>query len=79
MTTADTLRRWLGTLSDLRECGANPVALGALMILGEAAQDIANTASLPLVSLVTEPNVIFTPDECPLCKDGRALVPHPGS
>ena len=30
-------------------------------------------------ALVTEPNAIFSPDACPMCRRGVPLTPHPGS
>lgn len=67
-----------GTLADLRDCKAEPVALATLLVLGEDAGRLAGAASLPLVTLTTQANDLYTPAECPMCRDGTALVPHPG-
>lgn len=56
-----------GTLTALEACGAIPVALGALLILGEAAANLAATKRLPLESLAHLPNTLWEPSACPLC------------
>jgi len=61
------------TLADLDACGAVPVALGALLVLGSAAATFAAGRSLPLVSLATMPNALWAPEECPLCAQGAAF------
>ena len=68
----------LGTLTDLRKCSAVPIALGSLLVLGEAGT-IADAAALPLEALVTQPNTLYVPEDCPLCRDGTPLIPHSGS
>jgi len=61
------------TLADLRECGARPVALGALLVLGEAADGLAAAEGLALVSVARLPNALWEPAHCPLCAAGVAL------
>ena len=69
----------LGTLTDLRKCSAVPVALGTLLLLGEKAGTIADAAALPLEALATQPNTLYQPEDCPMCRDGTPLIPHSGS
>jgi orotate phosphoribosyltransferase len=60
----------LGTLADLRACGAHPAAIGALLILGSLAPGMAATSGIPLESIATIPWGLWTPAECPLCASG---------
>lgn len=57
----------LGTYRDLRECGAEIVAIGALLVLGSWAPTFASEQGLALESLAYNPNTIWEPAECPLC------------
>jgi len=66
-----------GTLTDLAACDANVIAIGSLLVLGSAAQTIAEGAQSPLETLAIEPNSIWKPSECPLCASGAPLVEHP--
>ncbi|MGZ8829055.1 MAG: orotate phosphoribosyltransferase [Thermoanaerobaculia bacterium] len=59
-----------GTLADLLECGANPVVVGTLAVLGDT---FVKQNKLPLETLVSLPNEIWKPAECPLCARGVAL------
>jgi orotate phosphoribosyltransferase len=61
------------TLADLRECGARPVAIGALLVLGSRAADLAAAESLPLESVASLPNTLWAPTDCPLCAAGVPL------
>jgi orotate phosphoribosyltransferase len=61
------------TIADLRACGAHPVALGALLVLGEGAARLAGEHGLALASVAARPNAIWAPAECPLCAAGVAL------
>jgi orotate phosphoribosyltransferase len=60
------------TLADLRECGARPSAIGALLVLGSGAADLATAAGLALESVAALPNALWAPADCPLC---AAAVP----
>jgi orotate phosphoribosyltransferase len=62
-----------GTLAALRRCEAEPVALGALLVLGDAPADLAATQSLPLAGIAHLPAHLWTPPECPLCAAGMPL------
>jgi orotate phosphoribosyltransferase len=56
-----------GTLRSLRNCGAEPVAIGTLAVLGDSAAKLARDAGIGLETLARIPNEIWTPSECPLC------------
>ena len=62
-----------GTHADLIDCGALPVALGALVVFGDAAARFAADSGLALEAIELMPFDMWRPDECPLCKDGAAL------
>lgn len=62
-----------GTLEDLRACGAEPVAMAALVVLGTAAGRLATENEVALERLCELPNAIWTPSECPLCAEGVPL------
>jgi orotate phosphoribosyltransferase len=61
------------TLADLQACGARPAALGALLLLGSSASDMAAVAGIPLESIATISSGLWTPAECPLCVCGVPL------
>jgi len=56
-----------GTLAELRSCGANPVAVGALLVLGSTASALCADQNLPLEAIAHLPNQIWSPADCPLC------------
>lgn len=56
-----------GTFSDLKACGAEPVAIAALAILGQSAAEMAAEHNLALETMAYLPNEIWAPAECPLC------------
>ena len=62
-----------GTHADLIECGARPVALGALVVFGDAAATFAADNGLALEAIERMPFDMWRPADCPLCKDGVAL------
>lgn len=64
----------LGTLKDLYECGAEPVALGALATRGASAVVLARENGLTLETLASFPGDMWKPSECPLCAAGVPLV-----
>jgi len=63
-----------GTLEDLKACGAEPVAVGALAVLGESARELAAEHGVVLETLAAFPNEIWEPDACPLCREGVLLT-----
>jgi orotate phosphoribosyltransferase len=56
-----------GTYEDLVRCGAQPVALGTLIVLGEWTAAFAVAKGLALESLEELPNNLWTANDCPLC------------
>lgn len=63
----------LGTLKDLYECGADPVAIGALASRGPAASVLAQENGLALETLAAFPGDMWKPADCPLCAAGVPL------
>jgi orotate phosphoribosyltransferase len=61
------------TLVELRDAGARPVALAALLVLDEGAARVAEAESLALDHLVTLESGRWRPDACPLCAAGAEL------
>ena len=62
-----------GTLAALEECGAHPVAIGALAVYGQAAGELAATHGVALETLASFPSRIWEPSACPLCARGVPL------
>jgi orotate phosphoribosyltransferase len=56
-----------GTFADLQECGANVIAIGALLALGASASEFATRVNVVLTCLESLPNNLWTPSACPLC------------
>jgi uncharacterized protein (DUF849 family)/adenine/guanine phosphoribosyltransferase-like PRPP-binding protein len=61
------------TYAGLQEAGARPVAVAALLTLGSAVPRFARERGVGLESLAALPNVLWEPDECPLCAAGVPL------
>jgi orotate phosphoribosyltransferase len=61
------------TIADLRACGARPVALGALLVLGDGAAQLAGAEGVAPASVAALANAIWEPAECPLCAAGVVL------
>jgi len=61
------------TLAALTAAGARPVALGALLVLGDGAQRLAAEQALPLESVEALPAPLWTPANCPRCVAGEPL------
>ncbi len=59
-----------GTLTDLQACGAQPVALGALLVMTGAAATFAAAQAIPLINLARIDPGIWLPASCPLCAAG---------
>jgi len=62
-----------GTLASLKECGAQPIAIGTLAVYGDAARDLAATHDVALEALASFPSRIWEPSACPLCAKGVPL------
>jgi orotate phosphoribosyltransferase len=62
------------TIADLESCGAVPVVLGALIMVGSQGRQFAADRQIPIESLVELPNPIWAPTECPMCALGAPLT-----
>jgi len=56
-----------GACAALLSCGAVPVVVGSLVVLGSAVSEVLAEYNLPLESVASLPNEIWTPEACPLC------------
>ena len=63
-----------GTAESLREIGAQLVAIGALLVLGDWSARYAAENNLSLEALDMQPFEMWRPADCPLCARGEALV-----
>jgi orotate phosphoribosyltransferase len=62
------------TLAALRDGGAVPVAIGALLVLGTSAPALAAAQGLALETVARIDNDLWTPEDCPLCAAGAELA-----
>jgi orotate phosphoribosyltransferase len=62
-----------GTFADLQACRAQPVAIAALVVLGQSTAKFAADHKLALEKIASLPNEIWIPAECPLCGRGIPL------
>ena len=62
-----------GTLAELRSCGARPVVVGALLVLGSAAPGFFAGQNVPVESIAYLPSGLWVPSECPLCASQTPL------
>lgn len=62
-----------GTFFDLQAIGADVVAVGALLALGDAIVEFVAEHQLALELLKQMPNNLWIPSECPLCAAGKPL------
>jgi orotate phosphoribosyltransferase len=58
----------------LRDLGAVPVAVGALLALGGAEAMVEATMSVPFYKVATAASQVWPADECPLCAEGAPLT-----
>ena len=61
------------TFAALTALGARPVAVGALLILGETALPAFAARGLAVESIARLPNELWEPDACTLCAAGQRL------
>ena len=61
------------TFRSLVEAGAKPAVVGALLVLGDAAQPFLKSNGIELERLATLPNPLWDPANCPLCAQGILL------
>ena len=62
-----------GTLDDLRACGARPLVIAGLLVLGHSARALASGEGVSLESLTSLPGTLWEPANCPLCVSGMPL------
>ena len=62
-----------GCYADLIACGARPLALGALVVFGDAAAAFAAEKGLALEAIERLPFDMWRPADCPLCRAGSAV------
>ena len=62
-------------LEELRVQGAVPVAVAALLALGEASTMVPASLGLPFYAAGTIPSRAWPAQECPLCADGIPVTP----
>jgi orotate phosphoribosyltransferase len=63
-----------GTLTHLRACGAEVVAIGALLVLGGTPERLTAAERLPLEHVATMPSGLWEAPDCPLCAAGEPLA-----
>jgi len=56
-----------GTYLDLETCNANTVAMASLLTLGDTPKSLADEWNIDLITISSQSNSIWIPDECPLC------------
>src|SRR6266851_793895 len=61
-------------LAQLQGHGAEPVVIGALLVLGSAASPYFAERGVPIVAVTRVPFDLWVPAECPLCASGQALA-----
>ena len=62
-----------GALRDLQYIGAEVVAIGALLGLGDSIEKFAGENRIALELLQQRPHNLWTPEECPLCAAGKPI------
>jgi orotate phosphoribosyltransferase len=66
------------THAALKSLGARPVAVGALLVLGDTASPFFTENDLPMERIAHLANELWRPAECPLCAAGIPLsIPAP--
>ena len=63
-----------GTYTELQGHGAEPVVIGALLVLGTAAPPYFAERGVPVEAVTRIPFDLWVPAECPLCASGQALT-----
>jgi orotate phosphoribosyltransferase len=58
---------------ELRAAGAEPVAVAALLALGQASPVITGALGLPFHAVVALPSQVWPAGACPLCEDGTPV------
>jgi orotate phosphoribosyltransferase len=61
------------TFADLKACGAEPIAVGALLVLGNMFSRFAAEKQVALESIAFAPHNLWKPSECSLCSSNVRL------
>jgi len=61
------------TYAELQGHGAEPIVVGALLVLGNAASPYFAERGVPIEAVARIPLDLWVPAECPLCASGEAL------
>ena len=61
------------THAELTSCGAHPVAIGSLLLLGTVALPFFEKRGLPVERIASLPNDLWEPAHCPLCAAGQPI------
>ena len=56
-----------GTFVSLEYLGATPIAIGAMLVLGEWSARFASEKNIALEAVEAWPNELWAPADCPLC------------
>src|SRR5262245_46669286 len=62
-----------GAFEDLRAHGAHVVALGCLLVMGDAIEAFAKENALAVETLERVPYQLWRPETCPLCQAGEPV------
>jgi len=62
------------TYAELQGHGADPVVIGALLVMGSAASPYFAERGVPIEAVTRVPFDLWVPAECPLCASGQALA-----
>jgi orotate phosphoribosyltransferase len=59
--------------AELAACGAHPVVIGALLVLGDVGLAYFADQRVPVEAVLRDAFHLWSPDDCPLCAAGRPL------
>ena len=63
-----------GTYADAEACGATPVVIGGLLVMGTPGPEFAAAKGISLARLADLPLNVWLPETCPLCGAGIVLA-----
>ena len=61
------------TIADLKEAGATTQVVGTFLLMGDTGVSYFAEQGFAVEALDRRPFAMWTPDECPLCREGLAL------
>lgn len=64
-----------GTYAALQACGALPVVVGALLVLGNVGSGFFEREGVPVAGVTRQPFELWSPSACPLCAGGIHVEP----